>query len=75
LAAAAFAQQIMPYLLLKRRNAELILEVQGTAKRWGKGGVPAKILDRREAMYAEMRSLNKRGPKDAVERKVIQIAS
>jgi hypothetical protein len=75
LAAAAFVQQIMPYLLLKKRNAELILEVQGTAKRWGKWGVPSEVLDRREAMYAEMKSLNKRGPKDAMERKIVQIAS
>jgi hypothetical protein len=57
---------ILPYLIIKRRQAEILIEYQSTRKRCGSNGVPIDVLTHREVLVSELRILNKRGS-DAVE--------
>lgn len=50
---------VLPYLINKRRQAELALEFQAT-KRKGWEKVPAEVHARREEIHKELRALNAR---------------
>jgi hypothetical protein len=52
---------LLPYLVVKKKQAELFLEHQGTMKKWGKSGVPASVLETRESLMGEVKALNRRG--------------
>ena len=56
-----------PYLIIKRRQADLFIEFCKTCRRNGSGGVPETILSRRDQIIEEMAALNRRGASDAVE--------
>ena len=53
------AEMILPYLLLKRRQAELIIELGKTMKNNGRAGISQDVLDYREALRIECCALNK----------------
>lgn len=58
-----FIELIQPYLFLKRRNAQLILELVSTFNKYGQSYPPPskEILEKRQKIYEEMRQLNRRG--------------
>jgi hypothetical protein len=61
--------KIIPYLLIKREQAEILLAAQATkmtATEGRRNGLSAEVVEIREASYLRLKSLNKRG-RDAVE--------
>lgn len=60
-------QLVLPYLINKRRQAELVIEFQAT-KRKGWEKVPADVHIRREAIHLELRMLNARRERSEAER-------
>jgi len=54
-------QAVMPYLLLKRRQAEIALEFAETHRLVGRKGHPAEMIERRRLWAQEMKALNRRG--------------
>lgn len=64
--AATFAAAIGPYLVLKRRQAELVVDFVATISR--EVGVPLSVetIRRRADLYAEMRLLNVSGRGKAI---------
>ncbi len=61
--AAIFIRAIRPYLRIKRRHADLLMELQ-RAKRPNRGRLrPVEYVEREEAIYREVRGLNSnKGP-------------
>ena len=65
--AADFCKLILPYLLLKKRQAELIIEHQATKNQVNAGKstsgirISEEIISKREAQIEECARLNKRG--------------
>jgi hypothetical protein len=63
--AAHVAGLLLPWLVVKRRQAEIIIEYQSTrlapGDRWN--GVPDELVKRRRVLFEEMASLNRRGPR------------
>jgi hypothetical protein len=51
----------LPYLLLKKEQAELCLILQSTMKKWGVKGVPTEVIAQRLEIRAKMHDLNKKG--------------
>lgn len=68
--AVPILRAILPYLVLKKRQAELFLEFRETVpasrNSWGRHGLPPDIEARREKIMSEMKLLNG-GKYDAVE--------
>jgi len=58
-ACAKLLKDILPYLVLKKKQAHLILELKKTCKY--QSYINDKILDRRDEIYEELKVLNKRG--------------
>lgn len=58
--AVSIAEQLMPYLIVKRRAAELIIELQQTKNKFVKP-LPPEVLAKREALRQELNAINKRG--------------
>jgi len=55
---------ILPFLIIKKRQAELLLEFRKTVdagRKTGGNGMGQEIRDKRESIYWEMKKLNKRG--------------
>ena len=64
LASAELLRKIRPWLLEKRRQAEVFLEFAShTAARgtYGKSGYSPKVRRRREQLYRKMKRLNRKG--------------
>lgn len=51
--------QVLPFLVIKRRQAELVLEYLGLIE--GRRGIPESLRDRAKAIIAEIHDLNERG--------------
>lgn len=70
LAAVPIVAAILPYLVLKREQAELFLKfretIHGATNKWGRHGLPANVVAIREGIMDQMKQLN-RGKHDAVE--------
>lgn len=57
---------VIPYLVNKRRQAELVIEFQSTKRKWIGERIPQELHIRREAIHHELRMLNaKRNRLDA----------
>lgn len=60
--AACVCTTLLPYLILKSRQAKLLLELHGTKDmRYSGTGVPVGVLKHRERLYDQVRALNRRG--------------
>jgi hypothetical protein len=57
---------IRPFLLVKREQADLFIEFQAGARRYGRGLIPLDIADRREVIAARIKELNRTGDPHAV---------
>ena len=64
--AAEIIHLILPFLVIKRRQAELFIAFQRTATRGLPGAKSADVIKLRQDISLEMKSLNRRGPPDAV---------
>jgi len=64
--AADILRRVIPYMVIKEKQASLFLEFASTCKKWGRSGVPFEIINRRNEIAETMKGLNKRG-RDAVE--------
>lgn len=68
---AEFLNQVLPYLVVRKRHAELILEMEATKQRTadgkpghtkGRGGkLDSAVAARREVIHTELRRINRRG--------------
>jgi hypothetical protein len=58
---ASVLKAILPYLKIKKRQAEIFLEFCATKRRYGKSRIPIDVEDRRTQIVAEIRRLNQRG--------------
>jgi hypothetical protein len=63
---ARVLELVLPYLRVKRRQAELYLECAATMRHWGKGrgggrGVPEVVVARRASIAHEIKELNRKG--------------
>jgi len=54
-----FLERIRPYLILKRRQAELAIELS-RSQAWNGKKIPPEVIARREAIWAEARALNRK---------------
>lgn len=63
--AAAFVKQILPYLIVKKRQAEIVIELDNIMlnkyKTPGRRGLPLELVERRVALAEEAKVLNSRG--------------
>ena len=64
--ALAVLLQVLPYLICKKRQAELLIEMQQSkinpiTQATGRKGLPDTVNRRREEIVSELRKLNKRG--------------
>lgn len=61
--AAAFIREILPYLVLKREQAMLLLEyyAPGAHFHWGNRALPTEELQRRRELHDAISALNRRG--------------
>lgn len=59
----ALLPPILPYLIIKRRQAELAIAFRGTFGELNprKDGITEEILGRRNAIMTELKSLNRKG--------------
>lgn len=54
--------QILPYLVIKKRQVEILIEFRKTFEiHYGSKGVPDHIIELRKTLYSQLRVLNKRG--------------
>jgi hypothetical protein len=60
--AALIIKAIKPYLIIKYAQADLFLEFQTTAKKWGRCGAPVVVQEQRHTIAQQMTALNRRGP-------------
>lgn len=51
----------LPYMIIKKRQAEIAIEFAKTMRMTGRAGHPADVTALREAMHSEIKALNKRG--------------
>jgi hypothetical protein len=58
LRAAAVAEAVFPYLLLKQRHAELVLELEKTRPRLGPKQLSAEVIARQAEIWTEFSDLN-----------------
>jgi len=56
-----FLQQIRPYLIVKRKQADIALNYIKTIQSKGKVALPSHILKKRETLRNKLKKLNKRG--------------
>lgn len=58
-----FLELIQPYLFLKRRHAEILIELVSTFNKYGQSFPPPtpEIIERRRKLHKEIRFLNRRG--------------
>lgn len=64
-APATLLTAILPYLIIKREQALLLIEFATTIDkkgRWGRNGLPSSLLARRASMAARSLELNMKGP-------------
>lgn len=66
-AAATIAKAILPYLVIKQRQAEILIEFAASMTHKHARGLPNNVIEMRNRLYAECAELNRRGPKDAVD--------
>ena len=66
-AAAVIAQAILPYLVIKRRQAEILIQFNATMNRRGTRGTPSNVLEIRKGLHAECKKLNRHGVGNALE--------
>ncbi len=59
--AAAILRGVMPYLLLKKDQAEIALVIQSTMCRSGRRGTPQHVIDHRTELRNKLHVLNARG--------------
>lgn len=64
--AAELANLLMPYLVIKRKQAEIIVKFAETFSHRHARGTPKNILEMRDGMRSEMTELNRRGNRDAL---------
>lgn len=69
----SFLEQILPYLVLKRRQAELVIEMC-TGMTWNGKRMPLEVVARREAIHAELRCLNGPAPQKQEKLQLLQEA-
>lgn len=65
--AAAVVRVILPFLVIKKRQAELFLTFMETSDRCGKKGTKPEVLHQRKGIADEISKLNERGNKSAME--------
>lgn len=65
--AANIIRAILPYLVIKREQADLFLTFQATARRSGLQGTPEPVRKLRSEIAEQMRELNRRGPPPEME--------
>ena len=54
--------KILPYLIVKKEQAELMLEFRKTfVKKYGRSKIPKDIYEHREQIFNKIKNLNKRG--------------
>lgn len=59
--AAILARELIPYLVIKSRQAQILVNFSSTMRRTGRKGTPENILQMRRSMWSEMHTLNCRG--------------
>jgi len=59
--AVTLLKKVLPYLIVKKEQAELSIKFQKKVKRYGVMGVPKDVLEERESFYIKSRKLNQRG--------------
>jgi hypothetical protein len=64
--ATLLLQTVLPYLVAKQGQAELVITYQSTKRRVGRKGTGQSVLEEREEMISQIHLLNKRGRTDAV---------
>ena len=64
--AEEFLRLVEPYLLLKKEQARIALQIRETMVRRGRTPVAPDVLARRETLAAELRKLNKKGLSHAI---------
>jgi hypothetical protein len=59
-AAALLLKRVIPFLVIKKKQAGLFLEFMETSQRTGRGGKPEAVIAKREMIYSEISRLNRR---------------
>jgi hypothetical protein len=59
--AAQILRLCLPFLITKRRQAEIFITISETTKRRGSNGTPSYVLALREELMGELRTLTRRG--------------
>lgn len=54
-AGAILIEELLPYLIRKRRQAEIAVEFQNTMTNSGGAGTPDEVIENRESLYEEIR--------------------
>jgi LAGLIDADG endonuclease len=65
--ASSVLQAAMPFLRVKKPQAELFIACANTSKKWGLPGVPKNVVAFRESLAAKISILNLKGNQDALE--------
>ena len=64
-AAVSLCKAVLPYLVLKRRQAEILIELdQSMSRSYSNPGIPSVVVALRCALHDEIRRLNKKGRHD-----------
>lgn len=54
-------EQALPYLITKRRQAEIAVELIATQRNPGRPGYPPEVREHRRGLYDDLKALNRKG--------------